>query len=421
MSDGPENLASSFQAVSDACLDGIVTIDVTGSVMAINPAGERLFGACKADLLGRNVSCLMPNPHSERHDSYLQNYARTGSKNVIGRGREVQARRLDTGELFWIHLSVVELAGERRWFTGFARDISETKRHEQQSELNRQKFTGIFESSIDALVCTTSDGTITDVNNTTVQLFGYKDKAELLGLNVSILTPPEHRKYHHLYIENYLKTGLKKVIGTTRELRGCRKDGSLFPIELSLSEVQTELVHGFIGSVRDLTARKEKERVDALLLNMLPSAIALRLSSLPLGGHIADSFDSATILFADIVGFTAMTEMLPPLVVVQYLNRIFSAFDEIAEELHVEKIKTIGDAYMAVTGIPEKTDNNAEVMLRCAQFGFFNHFIYLLFLASDLRFACSVLWKSSTVKRWREASPNLACESESIPEQSLLE
>ncbi len=243
--------------------------------------------------------------------------------------------------------------------------ISETRRAQQLAEANRQKFMGIFESSIDALVCTTIDGTMTDVNETTVEMFGYRNKAELLGFNVSVLTPPEHRMLHHLYMENYLKTGNKKVIGTTRELRGCRKDGSLFPIELSLSEIQTELVHGFIGSVRDLTARKEKERVDALLLNMLPSAIALRLSSLPNGGHIADSFESATVLFADIVGFTAITELLPPLVVVQYLNRIFSAFDEIAEELHVEKIKTIGDAYMAVTGIPEKTDNNAEVMLRC--------------------------------------------------------
>jgi adenylate cyclase len=101
-------------------------------------------------------------------------------------------------------------------------------------------------------------------------------------------------------------------------------------------------------------------------MNMLPSAIALRLSALPVGGHIADSFESATILFADIVGFTAMTEMLPPLIVVEYLNRIFSAFDEIAEELCVEKIKTIGDAYMAVAGIPEKTENNAEEMLRFA-------------------------------------------------------
>jgi two-component system sensor kinase FixL len=245
------DFANSFQAVSDASLDGIITIDVKGSIVSVNPAAERLFGAVKADLLGRNVSCLMPAPHAEHHDSYLRNFVHTGVKNVIGRGREVQAHRVDTHEVFWIHLSVVELVGECRWFTGFVRDISETKRAQHQAEVSRQKFSGIFESSIDALVCATTDGTITDVNATTVNMFGYASKEELVGLNVSILTPPEHRQMHPLYMQNYLRTGIGKIMGSTQELRACRKDGSLFPIELPLSEIQTELVHGFIGSVRE--------------------------------------------------------------------------------------------------------------------------------------------------------------------------
>jgi class 3 adenylate cyclase len=107
--------------------------------------------------------------------------------------------------------------------------------------------------------------------------------------------------------------------------------------------------------------RLEKDRADELLLNVLPGSIASRL----LAGErtIADEFPSVTVLFADIVGFTPLTGRLPANQVVGMLDRLFARFDELVAARGLEKIKTIGDAYMAAGGLPEPLDDHAARMV----------------------------------------------------------
>jgi class 3 adenylate cyclase len=107
--------------------------------------------------------------------------------------------------------------------------------------------------------------------------------------------------------------------------------------------------------------RRENER---LLLNILPAPIAERLKSGD--GHIADGFAEVTVLFADIVGFTEISASMPAQDVVEMLNTLFTRFDLAARELGIEKIKTIGDAYMAVCGLPDPCENHVEQMMRMA-------------------------------------------------------
>jgi adenylate cyclase len=102
----------------------------------------------------------------------------------------------------------------------------------------------------------------------------------------------------------------------------------------------------------------EKQKSEKLLLNILPVSIAERLKED--SSVIADHFDSTTVLFSDIVGFTAMSEKITPKELVAYLNRMFSAFDDLAEKYGLEKIKTIGDAYMVAGGFPETRDCHAR-------------------------------------------------------------
>lgn len=109
----------------------------------------------------------------------------------------------------------------------------------------------------------------------------------------------------------------------------------------------------------------EKDRADALLHAILPGQVVKRLNN---GEEvIADWFESATILFADLVGFTPVAARMPADQLVRRLDKIFRAFDGLAEELSVEKIKTIGDAYMAAAGIPEPVDDHAERVLKLGQ------------------------------------------------------
>lgn len=103
---------------------------------------------------------------------------------------------------------------------------------------------------------------------------------------------------------------------------------------------------------------REKEKSDRLLLNVLPEPIAARLREDT--ASVAEAFDDASVLFADLVGFTPLSERMPAERVVAMLNELFSRFDDLAEQHGVEKIKTIGDAYMAVAGVPTPCADHAE-------------------------------------------------------------
>jgi class 3 adenylate cyclase len=124
--------------------------------------------------------------------------------------------------------------------------------------------------------------------------------------------------------------------------------------------------NGMVDELRDknvVIENKNREN-EELLLNVLPAPIANRLR----GGEqgIADGFAEVTVAFADLVGFTAMSSEMPPQEVVTLLNGLFTRFDVAAHDLGIEKIKTVGDAYMAVCGMPVPVANHAERMVRMA-------------------------------------------------------
>jgi PAS domain S-box-containing protein len=128
------------RAILDTVLDAIITIDEQGCIESVNPAAERIFGYQAGELIGRNVSLLMPSPEREAHDQYLARWRATGERHIIGIGREVQGRRKD-GTVFPLELVVNEVRlGDRRLFTGLARDISERQRAEaERAELLRRE------------------------------------------------------------------------------------------------------------------------------------------------------------------------------------------------------------------------------------------------------------------------------------------
>ncbi|MCT7979330.1 adenylate/guanylate cyclase domain-containing protein [Laspinema olomoucense] len=116
--------------------------------------------------------------------------------------------------------------------------------------------------------------------------------------------------------------------------------------------------------ITDIALQKSQEQTEGLLLNILPKAIADRLKTDT--SAIAEQFDDVTILFSDIVGFTPLSAQLQPTELVNLLNEIFSTFDALSNKLGLEKIKTIGDAYMVVGGLPVKHPNSAEAIAQMA-------------------------------------------------------
>jgi len=127
-----DQAARTLAAIIESAVDGIIVIDHSGRIEAFNPAAQRLFGYAEEDVLGSNVSILMPSPYREEHDGYLARHLDTGERRVIGIGREVSGQRRD-GSTFPLHLSVGEMVldGQKK-FTGILHDLSERVRMEEQ-------------------------------------------------------------------------------------------------------------------------------------------------------------------------------------------------------------------------------------------------------------------------------------------------
>jgi len=134
-----ENPVEILQSIIESAIDGIILIEDWGTVVLINPAATRLFGYQANEVIGQNITLLMPSPHRENHHGYLKNYHETGIRKIIGIGREIEGLRKD-GTRFPARLAVSEmLIHDRKYFTGIIQDLTQMKAVEEQIlNLNRE-------------------------------------------------------------------------------------------------------------------------------------------------------------------------------------------------------------------------------------------------------------------------------------------
>lgn len=122
------------EALFESAIDGIITINAKGMIERVNHAAAMMFGYQKSEIEGQNISMLMPSPHRESHDGYLENYKKTGRAEIIGIGREVEGRRKDGSTFpFWLAVSEVVFEG-KRFFAGIIHDISDIKAAQEEIE-----------------------------------------------------------------------------------------------------------------------------------------------------------------------------------------------------------------------------------------------------------------------------------------------
>jgi len=250
--------AERLSTIIDTTVDGIIVIDGRGRIEAFNAGAQRLFGYTEDDVIGKNVNLLMPSPFHEEHDRYLEHYQRTGEAAIIGKGRQVRGRRKD-GTEFPLHLSVGEMtiAGERR-FTGMLHDLTARVELEDRLRSSEARWRAVIDSAIDGIVVIDASGAIEAFNPAAERLFQYAE-AEVTGKNIRMLMPSPYHEQHDGYLSNYLKTAEAKIIGKGREVTGRRKDGSTFPLHLSVGETVLDGQRRFTGILHDLTARIELE------------------------------------------------------------------------------------------------------------------------------------------------------------------
>jgi two-component system sensor kinase FixL len=247
-----------WRSIIQSAVDGIILIDARGRIEAFNPAAERLFGYTEAEVIGRNVSLLMPQPYRDEHDGYLARYVSTGERKIIGIGREVNGLRKD-GSACPLHLSVGEahVGGERK-FTGILHDLTSRVQLEDRLRASEARWRSIVDSAVDGIVVIDSRGRIEAFNPAAERLFDCRE-ADVVGKNVNILMPSPYHEEHDEYLSHYLRTGVQKIIGIGRQVTAKRRDGATFPIHLSVGEMSVNGERKFTGILHDLSVRIRME------------------------------------------------------------------------------------------------------------------------------------------------------------------
>eukprot|EP00978_Attheya_sp_CCMP212_P018869 scaffold52139_cov53-Attheya_sp.AAC.1 len=346
-------------AMIDASFDAMLQIEEHGIIEMVNQAAIDQFGWSYEEFIGHNISMICSVEHAVQHDRYLRRYLETGEKRVMGKRRELMARRKDNSE-FPIELGISEVkvvGGNKRLFCGFVRDLTRQKEDEQRLKENERLTDGIVEAAFDPMFAIDEKGIIKKVNKAACTHFGWS-REQFMGSNIKMMMTEEHDEIQEGEgILDYLREIMSLTVGEQRETTARKRDGSVFPILLGLEAFEGgDGKKMLVAFARDLTEQKdamelliEKNAAEVLLANVLPAEIALRLQNDPT--HIADHHKMATVLFGDIVGFTAMSSEMSPGEVVGMLNKLFSLFDTLVDDYDLNKVKTIGDCYM-VTSVP---------------------------------------------------------------------
>lgn len=250
-------------------------------------------------------------------------------------------------------------------------EIEQRNKAEESLRQAEAKYRSIFENASDGIFQSSPEGRYITANLALSRIYGYSSPEELMNQISNI--------GQQLYVESMRSEEIATLlqmddIVSDIESQVYRKDRKIIWISENIRTVRDSSgsVLYYEGTVADITERKKSEvalrqarkKAELLLLNILPQPIAERLKK---GQRtIADSFEEVTVMFADLVEFTKYSAQTSPQALVETLNVIFSKFDRLAEKHGLEKIKTIGDAYMVVAGLPTPRKNHAEAIAEMA-------------------------------------------------------
>ncbi len=358
-----ERTEAELRTLFGAMTDLIFVFDGQGYYRKVAPTNPGFPSKSAEQVLNKNIFEVLSPQHAEIKLRYIQQALETQQTVSVEYSQVIEAQEIH----FYAKVSPLS----ENTVIWIARNITESKQNKEAMQQAEDKYRRIFDNAIEGIFQTTPDGKYISANPALAKIYGY-ESPEVLVSNVEniaqqIYVDPKQR---FKFIKLMQQEG--QVSGFESQVR--RQDGKIIWISESVHSIfdtQGNLLC-YQGSVQDITERKlfegklrlEQEKSERLLLNVLPAAIATRLKQNQ--QPIAERFAAATIMFADLVNFTSLAAKKHPTELVDLLNQIFSIFDRLCEKYSLEKIKTIGDEYMVVGGVPSFRSDHAEAVAAMA-------------------------------------------------------
>lgn len=237
-----------FQELLESAPDAMVVINETGEIVLVNSQLERLFGYPREELLGGPIEVLVPKQFRANHPKNVAAYMAAPSVRPMASGLDLMGERRD-GTVFPVEVSLSPVETEQ------GRLVSCAVRDTTQRKKERQELQAILESAPDAMVVVDVNRRIKFVNSQTERIFGF-DRSELLGEVIEILMPERFRAGHPEKFKSFVNDCDVRPMGAGLKLFGRRKDGAEFPVEVSLSPVETDDGLLISSAIREVSHRE---------------------------------------------------------------------------------------------------------------------------------------------------------------------
>jgi two-component system, LuxR family, sensor kinase FixL len=255
-------------AIVESSEDAIIAKDLRGTILAWNAGAARMYGYTAGEMIGGNIGVIIPLDRPTELQEIIDR---------IARGEQVQhfetARIAKGGRRVEVSLSVSPIKDASGAIVGastIARDITIKNARIRRLADSEERLRSIVEAAVDGIIVIDTRGLIEAFNPGAERLFGYT-AAEVSGKSVSMLMPEPYHSEHDSYMRHYLETGEQRIIGIGREVAAMRKDGSTFPVHLSVGEMTLDGQRKFTGILHDLTSRvamEERLREQAALVRL---------------------------------------------------------------------------------------------------------------------------------------------------------